>query len=719
MKFFEQRKSEGEPEEDEYTVPGYERESLAKGMTSMKGRDHAIKCMLDRKQEQFIDLQGYTVFIASWNVNGQSPGSICLREWLSRTPEPPDVYAIAFQELDLSKEAFLFNDTPKEIEWMQSVKAALHPGAKYVKVRLVRLVGMMMLVYVKDHLRKDLKNESAEVCGTGLFKSMGNKGGVAVRFELHETSICFVNCHLAAHVEEYQRRNQDYQQITSRLFFYLADGDIKYVKDHDQVFMFGDLNYRINSSTMEADRAKAIIEKEKYSLILEHDQLRDQMRLGNVFQGFTEGNLNFRPTYKYDTGTDNWDSSEKNRSPAWCDRILYKGDNVIQVDYTSQFQYKLSDHKPISSSFDLKVKVINQARYRKCYEECLKQLDRLENEFLPQVTVDIPNPNIVPHSNRNEIHFGRIRFLEPVRKSFTVANTGQVPVQLEFIKKLNDSYICKDWVQIVPISSFISPGETCEIELTVLVDKKSASTLNVGRDSLYDILVLHLENGKDIFITIAGDYERSVFGCSIQALVNMSEPIKNISAGKLIELEKGKMPVNHYDVPKELWFLVDRLYKNGMEKENLFTQSGLQDEVLAIRDWLDHIPNTPMPGSIDSTAEVLLLLLDCFSEPVIPFSLHLRCIESASNYTACKQLVKQLPPAHKNCFLYLCCFLRELLTFSTKNGLDPKILALLFGKVMLRDQNPNAKHNTKLERQKATFIYQFLVNEDITTGEEL
>lgn len=52
--------------------------------------------------------------------------------------------------------------------------------------------------------------------------------------------------------------------------------------------------------------------------------------------------------------------------------------------------------------------------------------------------------------------------------------------------------------------------------MTVLVDKKSASTLNVGRDSLYDILVLHLENGKDIFITIAGDYERSVFGCSIQ-----------------------------------------------------------------------------------------------------------------------------------------------------------------------------------------------------------
>jgi len=40
--------------------------------------------------------------------------------------------------------------------------------------------------------------------------------------------------------------------------------------------------------------------------------------------------------------------------------------------------------------------------------------------------------------------------------------------------------------------------------LEVYVDKKTACKLNSGEDKLYDILVLHLEGGKDIFITVTG-----------------------------------------------------------------------------------------------------------------------------------------------------------------------------------------------------------------------
>ena len=43
-----------------------------------------------------------------------------------------------------------------------------------------------------------------------------------------------------------------------------------------------------------------------------------------VFKGFVEGDLIFDPTYKYDEFSDDYDTSEKGRTPAWCDRILWK-----------------------------------------------------------------------------------------------------------------------------------------------------------------------------------------------------------------------------------------------------------------------------------------------------------------------------------------------------------------------------------------------------------
>lgn len=62
------------------------------------------------------------------------------------------------------------------------------------------------------------------------------------------------------------------------------------------------------------------------SSLLPHDQLRIQQREKKAFHdGWREGEIRFLPTYKYDVGSvAMFDSSEKQRGPSWCDRILYR-----------------------------------------------------------------------------------------------------------------------------------------------------------------------------------------------------------------------------------------------------------------------------------------------------------------------------------------------------------------------------------------------------------
>lgn len=124
-------------------------------------------------------------------------------------------------------------------------------------------------------------------------------------------------------------------------------------------------------------------------------------------------------------------------------------------------------------------------------------------------------------------------------------------MQFEFIKKLDDTSYCKDWLHIEPYTGFIKPGtslsfmlfctqyflhsyilnlisfflhlgEKCDIKLEIYVDKKTACKLNSGEDKLYDILVLHLEGGKDIFITVTGTLCASVHNKTIIKLFSNS-----------------------------------------------------------------------------------------------------------------------------------------------------------------------------------------------------
>jgi phosphatidylinositol-bisphosphatase len=71
------------------------------------------------------------------------------------------------------------------------------------------------------------------------------------------------------------------------------------------------------------------------------------------------------------------------------------------------------------------IRVIDAAKYRKIHEEVMKKLDKLENEFLPQVMVD-----------NTEVIFDTIHYLESQTRDLIIANTGQVSASGTIIYQL-------------------------------------------------------------------------------------------------------------------------------------------------------------------------------------------------------------------------------------------------------------------------------------------
>ncbi|XP_024316950.1 type I inositol polyphosphate 5-phosphatase 5 isoform X2 [Brachypodium distachyon] len=248
-------------------------------------------------------------------------------------------------------------------------------GMNYCLIASKQMVGIFLSVWVRRELVQNVGHLRVDSVGRGIMGRLGNKGCIAMSMTLHQTSVCFVCSHLASGEKEGDevRRNADVAEILKSTQFpkickVPGQRIPEKIIDHDRIIWLGDLNYRI---ALSYDETRALMEENDWDTLLENDQLMIERQAGRVFKGWKEGKIYFAPTYKYKQNTDSYagetTKSKKNRrTPAWCDRILWHGQGIEQLQYI-RGESRFSDHRPVCSVFIVEADVDNGSRIRKGY----------------------------------------------------------------------------------------------------------------------------------------------------------------------------------------------------------------------------------------------------------------------------------------------------------------------------------------------------------------
>ncbi|KAH9931392.1 DNase I-like protein [Amylocystis lapponica] len=382
------------------TVYSIGRDERLRFWDGLLGTDWVDKELLKRETE-FSSFRDMNVLIVSWNVDSAKPDQLTgtadninfLQDVLTGV-DSPDVIAFGLQELidlesrKMAAKTVLLGGKNKTADgaisqkvttsykkWYDrlvlAVRLAMPPDVPYTVIHTENLVGLFSCIFVKNTERISLKQVAITTIKRGMGGRYGNKGGIVARFVIDDTSICFINCHLAAGQHHVRQRNADVTAfLEDKSVFpesdaieeplaYVNGGDGSMVLDHEVVFMNGDMNYRIDQRR---DNVIASIKAGDLETLYAHDQLLKEMRLNRAFRlrSFMEGPLMFAPTYKYDRRSSEYDSSEKSRVPAWCDRVLWRSREPSRVEqlHYRRYEANISDHRPISAGFRMTVKSV-------------------------------------------------------------------------------------------------------------------------------------------------------------------------------------------------------------------------------------------------------------------------------------------------------------------------------------------------------------------------
>jgi hypothetical protein len=335
-----------------------------------------------------------TVSIVTWNLAEESPSeedATFIKRFRRQGKDRntgSDLVLISGQECENIKPRRSEGSRSREFRRLMIMML----GKDYVPLALHLLGGIQFGLFCKRSILGDIEQASVADVTCGIGNVFHNKGAIGCFLKIKakgaastnplkqmdkSVRMLFVTAHMAAHVKNTEARDSDFWRIVRELELQappqflskvnpVQETNGKLLLDStDRIFFCGDLNYRIDlpredveytisriRSCMESKLPDQVLEAKKLrERLFMYDQLRATVALERAFPGFAEGRITFAPTFKFDKGTDEYDTSYKQRIPAWTDRVLYKPIGTQVLEYDSILAAQHSDHRPVFATF--------------------------------------------------------------------------------------------------------------------------------------------------------------------------------------------------------------------------------------------------------------------------------------------------------------------------------------------------------------------------------
>ncbi|XP_016383364.1 72 kDa inositol polyphosphate 5-phosphatase-like [Sinocyclocheilus rhinocerous] len=296
------------------------------------------------------------IYVATWNMQGEKGLPCNLDDLLlpTDTDFAQDVYVIGVQE-----------GCPDRREWEIRLQETL--GPYYVMLYAAAHGVLYLTVFVRRDLIWFCSEVEHATVTTRIISHIKTKGAVGIGFTFFGTSFLFITSHFTSGDSKVYERILDYNKIIEALALPRNLPDTNPYRSttsdvttrFDEVFWFGDFNFRLNKARGEVEAILNQVMGADMSPLLQHDQLLKEMKEGSIFKGFQEASIHFPPTYKFDIGCDVYDTTTKQRTPSYTDRILYRNrqaDDIKVVKYMSCLSIKTSDHRPVIGMFQVKLR---------------------------------------------------------------------------------------------------------------------------------------------------------------------------------------------------------------------------------------------------------------------------------------------------------------------------------------------------------------------------